>query len=1192
MFKQALNLVFSRWALLAVLLLAWFAALWLFGPLVAFDGQRPLDSPRARLLAGLATVLLVLCGVAWRQWRARRGNAQVVAQLVSAPTGKSPGAESADLAAVRQRFEDALKLLRRARFSQHRKGAAGWWQQLNDRFSARYLYQLPWYLIIGAPGTGKTTALRNAGLQFPLASQMGDQAVRGVGGTRDCDWWFTDRAVLIDTAGRFTTQDSDKVNDKATWAGFLGLLKRSRPRQPLNGVLVTVSMLDLAAKAPADHRGHVHAVRARLQELYEHLGISLPVYLLVTKCDLMGGFTETFATLDKEQRALPWGFAFAPEPGAFQAALPVEFDALVERLNQGQVDRLQAETDLARRVRIYGFPTQLASLRASLLDFVQQTFAPSPFEAAPMLRGVYFVSGTQEGAPMDRVLGALARRYRLEQAVLPPLRASGRSYFLERVLGEVVFAEQGLAGTNRSWERRRNLMVAGGYGALGLLGAGLLLAWWNSWRNNSDYVQTVAERSIVVQRLVQETPNSATPDLLPLLPALQATQGLARAGTGETASVPWTLGFGLYQGQKLDGAARIAYEQMLREALLPRLALRLEQQLRQDGQADAHYEALKSYLMLYERDQFDPVALKRAVESDWDSTLGLAVAPEQREALSQHLDALLAQGAAVSPLPRDQALVDSTRNRLAAVELPQRVYKRLRQQGLGEQFPEFTVARAAGANALSVFVRTSGKPLTRGVPGLFTYKGYHEAFQSNVDQVAAQLAQEQPWVLGSPATEARSAQAAWAPDKLVNDVRRLYLTEYRDTWKDFIADIRMLPPTNIAQTIERTRFLAAYDSPLPPLLRGISRETTLLAGQGSVEQLSRKAEGVVEELKGKVLGGLGAKPSQGAPGERIESIVDDEFAGLRRMVTAPVGGKAPVDAVVARLGELQVLLTATETALKGGGAPQPTPLPNQIKAEAASAPEPVRSLMDALASAGGRLAQYQLRESLSREVRAQVGEFCQQAVAGRYPLDRSASRDVTPADFAALFGPGGRFDQMQQRLAPYIDTSTRPSWTFRPVEGSPLGTDVGSLPQFQRAAAIKEAFFPAGSAVPTVRLVFKPLEMSEKFTHLTLDIDGQLVRYDHGPQLAQPATWPGPKNNNLVLVAVQPSAGPGLRFDGPWALFKLFERVALTPGDTPAKFRANFDFDGRKAQFEVTSASVHNPLRLAALTAFSCPNGL
>jgi type VI secretion system protein ImpL len=1197
--KKLLGLIFNRWVLLALLVLALLAVIWIVGPMVAVGEHTPLETVLSRAITSGVLVALLALWLGLSIWRARRGNSKVVAQLVAAPVG--PG-ESADLSAVRERFETALLTLRQARFDAPAAadgGAAGvraaptGWRRWRQALGGRYLYELPWYAIIGAPGSGKTTALRNAGLSFPLADRMGDTAVRGVGGTRHCDWWFTDQAVLIDTAGRFVTQDSDQANDKATWGGFLQLLKKTRPRQPLNGVLVTVSVSDLIARGAAERTRHAQAVRARVQELHEQLGVRFPIYLLVTKCDLIAGFSETFAGLDKDQRATPWGYTVPLERGSAQQALAAEFTALLQRLDDGLIDRLQAETDPQRRARIYGFPNQFTNLRDALQDFVQLVFSPSPFEANPMLRGVYFVSGTQEGSPIDRVLGSMARRFALEHAMLPPQQASGRSYFLQRLLTEVVFAEHGVGGTNRRWERRRGALALAGYagiGAVALLVAGV---WGLSWNNNRAYIDTVAARVEKVRADVQATPNRASADLRPVLPALEATRGLAAAGDDKGGDVPWTLGFGLYQGRKLDSAARTAYERMLVDAVLPRLAIRVEEQLRGGDQPETQYESLKAYLMMYDPARFEPAALKSHIEHDWDQQLARELSTEQRETMSRHLDALLAQGPTVSPLAQDQALVASARAALSAVPLPQRVYNRLRQQGLGADFPEFTVVRKGGGNAPLVFTRQSGAPLTRGVPGLYSYDGYHKGFQSVVTEVTKTLADEQTWVLGIAPAEARGAQALLESSRTVDDVRRLYLVEYRDTWKSFIADVRLQPFANIAQSVERTRFLAAPDTPLVPLLKAMSRETTLLTGQDAVERAEQGARSAVAAFQSRVLGATGARrATTGAPTQRIESIVDSEFEGLRRLVTAPEGGKAPLDGVIARLGELQVLLTAVDSALKGGAAPPPSPLPNQLKADAANAPEPVRSILETLGSTSSRVASMQLRESLSREVRAQVGEFCSQAITGRYPFDTSASREVTQADFAALFGPGGKFDQMQQRLAPYIDTSTRPSWTFRPVDGTPLGSDVGTLPQFQRAAVIRETFFGIAGTTASTRLEMKPVEMDIALREFLLDVDGQIVRYAHGPQIPAAVVWPGPRGTGVVRMSVQPAGGTGLVRDGPWALFRVFDSVNFIPGSDREKLRAVFDIDGRKAVFDITASSVRNPFRLDEMRRFSCPNGL
>ena len=190
-----------------------------------------------------------------------------------------------------------------------------------------YLYEQPWYAIIGPPGAGKTTALLNAGLKFPLADEMGQGAVAGVGGTRLCDWWFTEDAVLIDTAGRYTTQDSDAAVDRAGWETFLDLLKRTRPREPLNGVIVAVR-----AQRHRPGAGRANARRTPRRSATASgnwrrgSGARMPVYAVFTKADLIAGFTEFFDDLDRDGRAQVWGTTFAlaadSEAGARRGVSP------------------------------------------------------------------------------------------------------------------------------------------------------------------------------------------------------------------------------------------------------------------------------------------------------------------------------------------------------------------------------------------------------------------------------------------------------------------------------------------------------------------------------------------------------------------------------------------------------------------------------------------------------------------------------------------------------------------------------------------------------------------------------------------------------------------------------------------------------------------------------------------------------
>jgi type VI secretion system protein ImpL len=284
------------WVVPVLGLIALSLIIWLVGPLL------DVLVPEGRRWAFIA--LLVVTWIVWRIFRivqARRHAANVMKSL-AAETAPDPSsvATAEELATLRQRMDDALKLLEKARLGGDER---------------RNLYELPWYVIIGPPGSGKTTALINSGLHFPLAAQMGSGAIRGVGGTRNCDWWFTDQAVLLDTAGRYTTQDSHAQVDKAAWLGFLDLLKTQRSRRPVDGAFIAISLSDLLLGSEAERVAHAAAIRARIQELYSQLGVRFPIYVMLTKLDLVPGFMEFFDALSKEERAQVWGMTFALDDG-------------------------------------------------------------------------------------------------------------------------------------------------------------------------------------------------------------------------------------------------------------------------------------------------------------------------------------------------------------------------------------------------------------------------------------------------------------------------------------------------------------------------------------------------------------------------------------------------------------------------------------------------------------------------------------------------------------------------------------------------------------------------------------------------------------------------------------------------------------------------------------------------------------
>ena len=233
--RKLLGFFKSRWLISIIGLTVLGLLIWYAGPLIAIAGKVPLADPIIRIICILAIVLLWALNNLRIQMRVNRANSQLMGDASLQLSGVSDPHEQdhGEAEILRERFEEALHVLKKT----SKNGKVG------------SIYDMPWYMIIGPPGSGKTTALMNSGLSFPLADKFGKEALRGIGGTRNCDWWFTNQAVLIDTAGRYTTQDSDSAQDSAAWQSFLSLLKTHRKRKPINGVLLSISLADLLTQS-------------------------------------------------------------------------------------------------------------------------------------------------------------------------------------------------------------------------------------------------------------------------------------------------------------------------------------------------------------------------------------------------------------------------------------------------------------------------------------------------------------------------------------------------------------------------------------------------------------------------------------------------------------------------------------------------------------------------------------------------------------------------------------------------------------------------------------------------------------------------------------------------------------------------------------------------------------------------------
>ena len=1190
------------WVLVLVIALSLFT--WYAGPQFAFAQHRPLESESTRWrVIGLIFALYFLWILA-AFWRRRYLSAWLLERVGrikdSVEIQKAAGTKvHPDLLALQQCFAKAAETLKAMRVNG---------EVHNGFWSRKFIYELPWYVMLGAPGSGKTTALLNSGLDFPMAGQFGKTAAQSVAGsTRHCDWWFTDRAVLIDTAGRYVTQGRNEKNDPSEWQEFLSLLKKYRPRQPLNGVLLTLSLETLMKLSDEALATHLCALRERLNELQAACAIEIPVYLLVTKVDLIAGFNEFFGGYTPTQRDQVLGFTFpysftgtnAGIGGIGAGAFDQQWEALEKSLFGVQDRHLAKESDLRRRNLIYAFPQQFSGLRERLSKAVEFLFSETRLLHQPVLRGVYFCSGAQQAPEIDRVVaGARSPLPAGADTPLPSKSNGGLGYFLPNLLSQVIFGEAHLAGRNVLWERHSRRITYLGYGLSLVLLTAALSAWFVSYRNNNQYLDQVDAQTAHLSKAL-ETYHHNRGDVLALLGLLDEASGMGDMPAFSLHAPPLDYRAGLYQGARVETAATSVYQRMLENGLQPLVAKRLEHLLRSPpvDHIEYLYEALKAYLMLQQPDHYSAEFLKQWVAADMKRFVLPDADPGTLKSIDTHLDALFGHGKLVrSSYPEDTALVADVRQKLSTLSTAHRAYQRLRSRLMNNELAEFNMIDAAGPQAANVFQRKSAQPLNRGVPGLFTHQGYWTLFDKSINTVVMEVGDDEGWVLGLPGHSVKTQLGDVMRGKLAREVRLLFLREYQQVWAQYLQDFQLIPSPSLTGSIQRLSVLSASDSPLPLFLRGVVRETTLLREpdrdqQTVVDKMASKIKNTRDDIE-RVIGPVDlARSSRETKDERI---VDDYFEPLRRLV-GPPGSKAqggfPIDGVMKTLDEYYSTLMATESAMRSGSALPSSDAAIRLKSEASRLPAPLGQMLGNIASTSGQQTSHLLRTQMNANLNANVGDFCRKAVEGRYPLNKASSSDVTPQDFARLFGSNGLMDEFYNKhLAGLADTQLVLSGK-QSGERSRSASD-GNHGSFQKARTIKSVFFATGEALPRLKLDVRVLEMDASIVNMALDVDGTILRYAHGPQTSHTLVWPGPRGRQEVSLQIADKGGgqSALKTEGAWALHRFFDKLVITGGGKPETFTATALVNNKKVIFEVTTSSVQNPFRLGPLQTFSCPS--
>ena len=1155
------------WTLMLLLFLA--LLVWFAGPLLAVNDYKFWESPVSRLLT--ISVLILMWGLfmVYVNWRA--------GALKQALQDSKDGQERLrrevkiedERKALKERFKDALHTLKTSSVYRGR--------------SERWRNDLPWYLLIGPQGSGKTSLLDFSGLEFPI-NKLDRKLTRDTQGTALCDWYFADHGVLIDTAGRYLTQPDAEVDGNG-WNTLLDLLRQRRRNRPLNGVLVNIPVEALIEGTPDSLDMLARLVRSRLQDIHQKLHVDVPVYLVLSKADHLLGFDEFFEQLSREESDQVLGTTLRKDQNGTDATvLRAEFEELLRRLNSQVIMRMHQERDTQRRARILDFPHQLGQIGASMCVFVDMAFTGNRYQRVSQLRGFYLTSAPHVSAvqdldgQQDDGLGSLNSKG------LPNLHR-GRSCFIHHLFSRVIFPEADLAGLDKRERRRihwgQRALYVGALAALALFG----VLWAGGFSANYERLERVRAlaQDWVQQRKALTANDDARSILKPLDTLYAATQVFPKSG-----DVSYLERGGLYQGESTNPVVLTAYDEELEKQLLPHVATMLEGQIRTNlKNRERLLNSLRAYLMLNMNERRDTDWLKEWVAADW--SVRYAGNTDVQNGLNTHFERLLKQPFGYT---LDDQLVAQARQVLRSESLANVVYRMLREQA--RSLPEYRLSQHLGPQG-NLFLGTDYV-----IPGFYTQSGYQQYFSVQSTTLVTDILQDN-WVLGEgPGMSGMDLR------RLMVELEQLYFRDYANYWGEAVGRVALQTVNDAAEGAELLAGLTSANSPVLQLLVEVRDNTRFPSISERIEEAGEATEALAQKAgkAGKALQAVAGKASLTVGAklpDTAKKSLQRRFEPLHRLLDDNNGPAADLTPALQALNDVQLQLTS----LARASAPQQAAYEmtkvrmggqrdalSSLRNASARLPRPVGTWLNVLAEDTWRLLLDDTYQYLNQRYQRELYSYYGKAISKRYPFYAHSSSDVALSEFRDFFKAQGIADK-------FFDTYMRPfvsgdpgNYRLRSVDGHSLPISKAYLDQMGSAQVIRQSFFTENPAEPQVQFKLEPYTLDAAVSRSAFTFGDKVIEYRHGPIVPVAFKWPTDAADGRTSLVLEKMVGRPVGIEkntGPWSLFRLFDLMQTESLSGRDVLVLKADLGGLRANYLLTSARSPNPFDMSVIRTFRMP---
>lgn len=1067
-------------------------------------------------------------------------------------------------------------------------------ESLKEHLSNKdYIYQLPWYMVIGSPESGKTSFINRSNQKFTLtAVERTSKRYMREHTMYQIDWWASDDAILLDPEGGMIQQlNSEKDPDgkvaKGLWRHLLDWINDVRPQRPINGVILVVDLPKLIASNHSDRQALAVILRNRIREVTEQFGARVPVYVVLNKSDLIEGFEAFYDDLKQAERHQNLGFSFTlntdEQIDNWTKELADSYSAFVKEVEEIIFDRLAGTISQEERESLYMYARQLGGMQNILLQFISDVLESDRFTTTPYVRGVYFSSIFQEGIPMDFYQTAISKQFDLPHVVpsYSPER-SHRTYFTYNFFQNIIYPEAGLVSDNEKESRRNKRKFIFGAVGIAICGICLLVTWQNYFYQNK--AATVKALKLTDEFRQMNVSQSMDPTGRNLLKPLNMLRQATYAYGDYEKALPVIEDFGLYQGKKVGEKLSEVYKKFLGERFLPEIAMGLIEQMDAlPEDSNEGLELLRVYRMID-----DITNRKVKIPEQW--MIGYLQKnypknPDIQRQLMAHFNYAMKY---VDPdLSMFDKKIAEKQQEYSKLPLADRVYQNFKILANTELQPATDLKEEIGSTFSTIFK----SDLTTEDPKLFfkdkniswsgtlisplftdwAYKDFYDLKAQDLLELAAIDA----WVLGKQQTTNYSKEEL---ENLSAEIRERYITDYIETWQDALNNLRVVHFVDLRHAVDVLDALTGSEKPLQKMVNLVDKNSDIYPSLSDVN---------VENT---------SKNTNVATENQMASLrIAQYFAPLTNELKASTDSQAHFDDVMKKLSELKFYMQTiqkspepSQTALKAIMSELNLERTNptiDLKRLANEMAEPLSVQLNKIADEAWLLELKTALSEINTLWNRNVYSFYQNRIANRYPLNRKATQSISLDDFRDFFGPNGR---VQRFYNDYLKFFLEDNAELSVVNGENIISS-DFLTVLQELQDIQRNYFDSSGNV-NVSFSLKPLGLSGKFTASTLNIDGQLVKYSHEAPSASRLIWPNTTRQDVeTSLTLISSLGDSstLRRTGDWSLFRVFDMASKKVNGQSVDL--SFKLNGGAINYRLTIENGTNPFFGNTLNRFNLP---